>query len=77
MTNQDTIHLLKECDAGSKMAVSSIDEVLEKVANPEMKQLLQESKNHHETLGNELHSLLNQHGAAEKDPAPWQKVCLG
>lgn len=73
MTNQDTIHLLKECDAGSKMAVTSIDEVLEKVSNNELKQLLQESKNHHETLGNELHSLLIQHGAEEKDPTPMAK----
>ena len=27
--NEDTIKLLKECDAGSKMAVTSIDEVLD------------------------------------------------
>ena len=26
----DTVKLLKECDAGTKMAVSSIDDVLEK-----------------------------------------------
>ena len=29
MEHKETIHLLKECDAGSKMAVTSIDEVLE------------------------------------------------
>ncbi|MBQ7955594.1 MAG: hypothetical protein IJ282_07570 [Lachnospiraceae bacterium] len=68
MTNQDTIHLLKECDAGSKMAVTSIDEVLESVSDSELKQLLQKSKEHHETLGNELHSLLIQNKAEEKDP---------
>ena len=27
----DSVRLLRECDAGAKMAVSSIDEVLEKV----------------------------------------------
>ena len=27
MVNKDTIHLLKECDAGTKMAISSIDEI--------------------------------------------------
>lgn len=73
MTNQDTIHLLKECDAGSKMAVTSIDEVLENVSDSELKGLLQESKNHHEALGNELHSLLSSHGAKEKDPNPMAK----
>ncbi len=31
MANSDTVKLLKECDAGSKMAVSSIDDVLDKV----------------------------------------------
>ena len=29
MKNQNTIELLKECDAGTKMAVASIDEVLD------------------------------------------------
>lgn len=27
--NDDSIELLKECDAGTKMAISSLDEVLE------------------------------------------------
>lgn len=73
MDNTETVKLLKECDAGTKMAVSSIDEVLEKVRNCEMKQLLQESKNHHEKLGNEIHSLLNNYGSEEKDPNPMAK----
>ena len=47
MDNSDTVKLLQECDSGTKMAVSSIDEVLEKVSDSEMKRLLQESKNHH------------------------------
>ena len=29
MKNQNTIELLMECDAGTKMAVASIDEVLD------------------------------------------------
>ncbi len=68
MEMKDTVKLLKECDAGSKMAVTSIDEVLEQVADSRMKGLLQESKAHHEKLGNEIHSLLNEHGSEEKDP---------
>ena len=48
MDNNDTLLLLKECDAGSKMAVSSIDEVLDKVKNIELKQLLTENKKQHE-----------------------------
>ena len=57
MKNQNTIELLKECDAGTKMAVASIDEVLDFVHDDNLKNLLTESKEHHETLGNELHSL--------------------
>lgn len=73
MVNSDTIKLLKECDAGSKMAVASIDDVVEKIRDSSMKSLLQESKDHHEKLGNEIHSLLNKYGKSEKDPAPMAK----
>ena len=73
MEHTDTVKLLKECDAGSKMAVASIDDVLDRVTSSELKGLLQESKNHHEKLGNEIHSLLNEHGKAEKDPNPMAK----
>jgi uncharacterized protein YaaN involved in tellurite resistance len=73
MVSSDTIKLLKECDAGSKMAVTSIDDVVEKIKDSSMKSLLQESKKHHEKLGNEIHSLLNKYGKSEKDPNPMAK----
>ena len=40
MEDRDTIKLLKECDAGSKMAVSSLDDVMDKVENVNLKKLL-------------------------------------
>ena len=73
MENQDTISLLKECDSGTKMAVSSIDEVLGKVQDTDMKSVLTESKKHHEKLGNEIHSLLIEHNSEEKEPNPMAK----
>ena len=73
MEHTDSVKLLKECDAGSKMAVASIDDVLEKVTDFELKSLLQESKDHHEKLGNEIHSILNERGKSEKDPNPVAK----
>ena len=73
MEHTDTIYLLKECDAGSKMAVTSIDEVLDKVSDGGFLKLLVESKKHHEKLGNDLHSLLNELGSEEKDPNPMAK----
>lgn len=33
----DTIRLLQECDAGSKMAVSAIDEVLDRTQDSALK----------------------------------------
>ena len=40
MENSDTRKLLQECDAGAKMAVTSIDEVLEKVCDSDIHSLL-------------------------------------
>ncbi|MBQ8325771.1 MAG: hypothetical protein IJX86_01760 [Lachnospiraceae bacterium] len=68
MEYSDTVKLLKECDAGTKMGVSSIDDVLERVTKSELKELLQETKGHHEMLGNEIHEMLMEHHAEEKDP---------
>lgn len=73
MESNDTVLLLKECDSGTKMAVASIDEVLEKIKDSNMKQLLTESREHHEKLGNEIHSLLIEHESEEKDPNPMAK----
>lgn len=73
MADNDTIFLLKECDSGSKMAVSAIDEVIEKITDSSMKQLLTESREHHEKLGNEIHSQLISHHSEEKDPNPMAK----
>ncbi len=73
MGNQDTIHLLKECDSGTKMAVASFDEVLDRISDSDMKQLLIDSKEHHEKLGNEIHGLLSQYQSEEKDPNPMAK----
>lgn len=70
MENNDTVCLLKECDAGTKMAVTAIDEVIDKVESRELEHLLAESKDHHEKLGNEIHSLLVQHDSGEKNPNP-------
>lgn len=73
MENKDTIDLLKECDSGTKMAVASIDEVLEKVRDSRLKKLLEESKEEHQTLGDEIHTLLTQHGSEYKEPNPVAK----
>lgn len=73
MEYQDTVHLLRECDAGTKMGTSAIDEVLEMVQRTELRNVLTESREHHEKLGNEIHSLLIEYSSEEKDPNPMAK----
>jgi len=73
MKDTDTIHLLQECDSGTKMAVASFDEVIGKVRDEKLKNLLKESKKQHETLGNDLHELLLKHQSDDKEPNPMAK----
>lgn len=73
MNEHDTIHLLQECDSGSKMAVSAIEDVLEKTNRSELHDLLMESKQHHEKLGNEIHATLQEHGLEDSSPNPLAK----
>ena len=74
MENQDTISLLKECNAGVKTAVTAIDEVLDKVESRSLERILSKNKADHEVLGNMTHRLLNQYNKDEKDPSPVTKV---
>jgi len=45
MIEQDTIRLLRECDAGVKMGISSIDDVLDDVKSVKLKEYLVKCKN--------------------------------
>lgn len=73
MKSQDTLHLLKECDAGSKMAVTSLKDMIGNVKSESLYKLLKETLEHHENLGNEIHDLLNKCGCDEKEPNPIAK----
>ena len=66
----DTVKLLKECDAGIKMGVSAIDDVIDDVKNVDFRNLLHNCKSQHEKLKNEINSLLDEHNDDGKDPNP-------
>ncbi len=68
MIESDTIKLLRECDAGIKMGVKSIDDVLDRVESPDLMQLLNACKDEHDKLDKELQQLLGQYGDDGKDP---------
>lgn len=69
----DTVKLLRECDAGIKMGISSIDDVVDDVENQDFRALLNESRAQHQKLANEIVSLLVEHGDKGKDPDPVAK----
>ena len=68
MVEHDTIKLLRECDAGIKMGVSSIDDVLKYVHDEKLKQFLQESRSEHEDIKTDLQKLLVSYHDDGKDP---------
>lgn len=69
----DTVKLLRECDAGIKMGISAIDDVIDDVKNGQFRQLLHDSKNQHEKLKQEIVVLLDEHHDDGKDPNPMAK----
>ncbi len=68
MIEGDTIKLLRECDAGIKMGVSSIDDVLKYVGNEDFKNSLSKCKNEHERLRSELETMLDRYHDDGKEP---------
>ncbi|MBE6643714.1 MAG: hypothetical protein IJN17_03100 [Clostridia bacterium] len=73
MIEHDTIKLLRECDSGVKMGVSSIDDVLDNVKNDTFKNTLIESKNDHEQLESKIKLHLTRFGDEGKEPNPIAK----
>lgn len=68
MIEQDTIKLLRECDAGVKMGTTSIGDVINSVEDKEFKKLLSVCKAEHESLETELETLLDKYKDEGKDP---------
>lgn len=73
MIEEDTIKLLKECNAGIRMGVSSINEVISRAESNEMKSFLAESLNEHMRLESETENLLCKYGDEGKEPNPMAK----
>lgn len=82
MVEQDTIKLLRECDAGVKMGIDSIEDVVEHIASDSLKKYLTDCREEHEKLAKEIEQLLNKYKDDGKDPNPitkgmsWMKTNL-
>lgn len=68
MENKDSVFLLKECSAGIRMAVSSIDDVLPYLENGKLKQVLKESKTEHKDLEKDIDNTLHNMDCDGKEP---------
>ena len=73
MIEQDTVKLLRECDAGIKMGIASIDDVLSHVKGQTLFDRLQKCKQDHESLQTELQQLLDKYHDDGKNPNPIAK----
>ena len=73
MIEPDTIKLLRECDAGVKMGISSIDDVLEYLSNKRLKDMLTECKNEHSDLEGKIKNQLDKYEDDGKGPAAMAK----
>ncbi|MBR3704714.1 MAG: hypothetical protein IKM11_04445 [Oscillospiraceae bacterium] len=74
MVEQDTIRLLRECDAGVKMGISSISDVLDYVRADDFKEKLTTCKADHEKLDIEISGLLHSYHDDGKEPAMMAKA---
>ncbi len=66
--HQDTIKLLKECNAGVKMGIDSIAEILDHVQDDNLKQILNSCREEHQKIDSEVHQLLNRYDESGKEP---------
>lgn len=73
MIEQDTIKLLRECDAGVRMGASSLGDVLPYAHSEKLKQLLSECRKEHDRLDGEIQGLLDRYRDQGKEPNPIAK----
>lgn len=73
MIEQDTVKLLRECDAGVKMGVASIEDVLPHVQSEKLSRCLNKCKDEHEILGDEIRQKLDACYDQGKNPNPMAK----
>ncbi len=73
MNEKDTVKLLRECDAGVKMGISSIEDVVDRVQASRFRQQLANSRADHQKLEKEIQTELDRFSDEGKDPNPMAK----
>lgn len=70
---EDTIKLLRECDAGIKMGISAIEDVYGKITHEDFRRHIEDQKNSHTRMQREIRDQLDTYGDEGKDPNPMTK----
>ena len=70
MINQDTVRLLRECDAGVRMGIASLDDVLPSVKSQALAGKLSDCRDEHVKLEREIGEHLSRFGDSGKKPNP-------
>ena len=73
MIEQDTIRLLRECDAGIKMGVSAIADVLDYAHDTGLRKVLEDCQSQHDKLKAEIEEMLTDFHDEGKNPNPMAK----
>lgn len=73
MVQKDTVRLLRECDAGVRMGLDSLREVIPYTAKGKLRELLATSVYEHEALGADISEMLSAYGDSGKSPNPIAK----
>lgn len=72
--NEDTIYLLRECNAGCKLATNSMEQVKPYISNEKLMSIINQYIDKHIKIGNECQQMLSQYNAEEKDPQATAKA---
>lgn len=69
MTENDTVKLLRECDSGIKMGISTIDGVMDTAKNAELRDALDGCRTEHLKMKAEIAKMLADYGDLGKEPS--------
>ena len=70
MVEKDTVRLLRECDAGVKMGIDSIEDVTDNVKDEGFRRILEEAKRRHKVIEKDVLSMLDSFGDDGKKANP-------
>ena len=68
MIEKDTIRLLRECDAGAKMGISSLEDTMQFTLSEPLKNILEQSRRQHLIISREINDQLVRFEDEGKEP---------